>query len=215
MAANLKIEGGDLVKFIKGVEEKEKAKNVTVLQLSLNTVGDQMTSLVATTLSNKSGLSLEQVRGLMRVKRAKKGDLVYELTVKKGLLEADAGRKLEGKRESTDFGKRQPEQLVIIVSKEDDLVCPDCEELAAAGPMPFEVAKEHIPKHPHCRCVILPYTPKGKRLPVTMTTVSGTDPDKRMGGKSPVNVDMTLRQIVDDLMKKASSKIRIELKKGK
>jgi hypothetical protein len=212
MAINLAVDTSDLVKFTKGLEEGEKVTK-EVLTTSVNTIGDQVTSLVATSLARDTGLSLEQVRGLMKVKRAKRGDIVFELTIKSALLEEDAGRKLEGRRESTNFGKRAPDEMVIIVAKDDELVCMDCEELAAAGPMPLQVAKQHIPKHPHCRCVILPYTPKGKRLPVTMTTVSGTDPRKRMGGKKPIDTDMTLRQIVNDVMKKSVGKIRIELKK--
>jgi len=212
MAVKVAVDSSDLVKFAKTLDEGEKITK-EVLTTSVNAVGDQVVSLVATTLSRQSGLSLEQVRGLMKVKRAKRGDIVFEVTVNKGLIEKDDIRRLEGRRESRDFGKRAPDEMVIIVAKDDELVCPDCEELAAAGPMPLQIAKQHVPKHPNCRCVILPYTPRGKRLPVTMTTVSGTDPSKRMGGKKPVNVDMTLRQIVDDVMKKASNKIRIELKK--
>jgi hypothetical protein len=211
MAINLAIDTSDVVRFINKLEGAQKATN-PVIASGLNQIGDQVTSLVATNLSKQSGLTLEQVRGLMKVKRAKSGDLNYELTISKGLVEKDDVSKLEGRRESKDFGKREPDAMVIIVTKDDDLVCPDCEELAAAGPMPLETAKEHVPKHPHCRCVILPYTPKGKRLPVTMTTVSGTDPSKRMGGKKPIDVDITLRQIAKEVMSKNVDKIRFKLK---
>ena len=130
------------------------------------------------------------------------------------LYQREAGRKLEGGRESTDFGRNQPGELVIIVSKKDELVCMDCEELAAAGPMPVEIAMAHIPKHPNRRCIIMPYAQKGKRAQVTMTTVSGTDPKRRMGGKkATVEVDATLRQLAQKIMDKSSRAIRVQLQR--
>jgi len=212
MAINFGIDTKELVSFTKRLEGDGEKASKALVTASINDIGDQVVALVATNLSRQTGLTLEQVRGQIRVKRAKRGDLAYEVTVKKGLMNKDEARALEGKRESEDFGKREPRDMVIVVTKDDDLVCPDCEELQAAGPMPFDIAKEHIPKHPHCRCVILPYTPKGKRLPVTMTTVSGTDPSKRMGGKRPIDVDMTLRQIANDVVKNNVNKIRFALK---
>ena len=76
--------------------------------------------------------------------------------------------------------------------------------------MPIEAAREHIPKHPNCRCVIMPYVPKGKRLPVTMTTMTGTEPAKRSGRRQ--NREMTLRQMAQEILDKTVTKIRIELK---
>jgi hypothetical protein len=206
---DLSVDTSDLLKFARKMEDTAKTTG-PIITTSLNEIGDQVLSLVATNLTKQSGLTLEQVRGMIKVKRASRNDLAYELTIQKELEEGDDVRKLEGKRESTDFGKRDPNDLVIIVTKDDDLVCMDCEELAAAGPMPLDVAKEHIPKHPHCRCVILPYVQKGKRLPVTMTSVTGTDPEKRMGRS--IDVDMTLRQIVQDVISKSENKFKLTLK---
>jgi Prophage minor tail protein Z (GPZ) len=179
------------------------------LAVSLNTVGDGLLSLMATNFSKETGLAVEQVRGLMRVKRATKNDLSYDVIVDNSLLEDDP-RTLEGRRESRDFGKQRPDTLVIIVNQKDDLVCPDCEELAAAGPMPIEVAKQHVPKHPHCRCLIMPYVQKGKRLPVTMTTMTGRSPTRRSGQRQ--DREMTLRQMAQEILDKTVTKIKIELK---
>jgi hypothetical protein len=193
------------------IAKADKAENVIqpTLSASLNTVGDGLLSLMATNFSKDTGLSVEQVRGLMRVKRATKRDLTYDVIVDNKLLEEDPST-LEGRRESRDFGKQKPETLVIIVNQKDDLVCPDCEELQAAGPMPMEIAKRHVPKHPHCRCVIMPFTPKGRRLPVTMTTTTGTSPAKRSG--RPQDREMTLRQMAQEILDKTVTKIKIELK---
>jgi hypothetical protein len=209
----VRVDTNDLIKFTTKLDKVAESTNA-VLAVSLNEVGDSMVAVMANNIVKVSGgLSLEQVRGLMKVKRAKRGDLNYEITIKNQLLEGpEVARKLEGRRESTDFGERRPRQLVVWVAKDDELTCMDCEEMAAAGPMPIEVAKREHPKHPHCRCVLLPYVPKGKRLPVEFTTVSGTDPRKRMGGKSPVNAELTLRQMAQEILDRSASKIRLVLK---
>lgn len=204
----VKIDASEILAYAKKLE---KAKNATTptLAVGLNEVGDGLVATLATSLAKDTGLAVEQVRGLMQVKRATKTNLNYDVIVNNRLLEDDPTT-LEGRRESRDFGTQRPKTLVIIVNQTDDLVCGDCEELAAAGPMPIETAREHIPKHPHCRCVIMPFVPKGKRLPVTMTTTSGTDPAKRSGRRQDRSV--TIRQMAQEILDKTVKKIRIELK---
>ena len=203
----LAIDTTGLKNYIKKINKAQK--NVKpIMSTALNEVGDSLVGILATSMSKETGLAIEQVRGQMRVTRAKKDDLTYQIEVNNQLLEGDASA-LEGKRESRDFGKRKPDTLVIIVSQQDELVCADCEELAAAGPMPIETAREHIPKHPHCRCIIMPYAPKGRRLPVTMTSLTGTDPAKRAGRRQ--DREMTLRQMAKEILDKTASKIKIEL----
>lgn len=211
MAAGIKlnIDTSELLDFVKHLQ---KAAKVTkpVLAVGLNDVGDSLVSLLAVNLTKTTGLSLEEVRGLFKVKRAKVSDLTFDVMIDPELLEEGA-RKLEGGRESTDFGKMDPNRLVIWVSKNDELVCMDCEEMQAAGPMPASVAAKMHPKHPNCRCILMPYVQKGKRLPVTMTTVTGTSATKRGGRKTVVDQDRTLRQLAQDILDKTSKAIRIEL----
>ena len=202
------VDVSDLRRTMRGLDESSR-KTKPALAKSINEVGDGLVSIVASNLARDTGLALEQVRGLMRVKRATRNDLSYDVIVNNRLLEDDPIT-LEGRRESSDFGKRQPRALVIIVNQKDDLVCMDCEELQAAGPMPIEAAREHIPKHPNCRCIILPYVAKGKRLPVTMTSLTGTDPARRSGGRQ--NKEMTLRQMAQSILDNTKTNIRISLK---
>jgi hypothetical protein len=193
------------------IAKLSKAEEITTpaISVGLNEVGDGLITVLASNIARETGLGVEEVRGLMQVKRATKNDLNYDITVDGRLLEDDP-RTLEGKRESRDFGKQRPETLVIIVNVKDDLVCMDCEELAAAGPMPIEIAREHIPKHPHCRCTIMPYVPKGRRMPVQMTSLTGTRESRRSGGKA--NREMTLRQMAQEILDKMATTIRIQLK---
>jgi len=202
------VDTSDLLSFVRRLG-KAKEATTPALAVSINEVGDGLVAVLATNISNDTGLGLEQVRGLMLVKRATRNDLAYDVIVNNRLLEDDPST-LEGRRESRDFGKQRPETLVIVVSIKDDLVCADCEELAAAGPMPIEIAREHVPKHPHCRCVIMPYVAKGKRLPVTMTTTTGTNPAARSGRRQ--SRELTLRQMAQEILDRTATKIRIELK---
>jgi hypothetical protein len=203
------VDASDLNNYSRKLTKAEQGTTPS-LMVGLNEVGDGLVSVLSTSLSRDTGLAVEQVRGMITVKRASKNSLSYDVIVNNRLLEDDPST-LEGRRESRDFGTRQPGSLVIVVSKNDELVCMDCEELQAAGPMPIEIAREHIPKHPHCRCVIMPYVPRGRRLPVTMTSLSGTSASRRTGGRRQ-NADMTLRQLAQDILNKTATKIRIELK---
>jgi hypothetical protein len=180
----------------------------TALSIGLNEVGDQVLSTVALDLSKETGIDLESIRGLVKVRRSTKNRLEYEMTINENLLAREL-KKIEGKRTSEDFGKRNPGQLVIIRSKNDENVCMDCQELQAAGPMPLEIAQKHVPKHPHCRCVILPYVSK-KRLPVTMTSVTGTSSRKRSNEKL-VDEAKTVRQLAQEIINRTSRNIKISI----
>ena len=204
----IKVNFDDVIEYAKRLT-RAKETTTPAISVGLNEVGDGLVSILTGNIAKETGLDVEAVRGLMRVKRATKNDLSYDVIVNNRLLEDDPST-LEGKRESRDFGRQRPDTMVIIVNQKDDLVCPDCEELAAAGPMPIETAREHIPKHPHCRCVIMPYAPKGRRLPVTMTSTTGTSAGRRSGQRQ--NRDITLRQMAQTILDQMATKIRIELK---
>lgn len=209
---NLKIDTTQLVRFAKRAEAAMKVTQ-PILAAGINLVGDGVVAEVAQSLVQQTGLALEEVRGLMKVKRATRGDMKYQVTMDKQLFAEDV-ESIQGQREIRDFGKRRPGELVIIVSKKDELVCMDCEELEAAGPMPLETAMKHVPKHINCRCIIMPYNKPGKRLPVTMTTLTGTDPRRRAGRKRvSLEQDVTLRQLAQTMLNNSSRKLKIELKR--
>jgi hypothetical protein len=204
----INVDTSELVEFV-GALDKAQKLTTPLIAAGLNEMGDAVSSLIAQSLSKQSGLPLEQVRGVMDIRRATRGNMRYEIKVDPDLMEGKPMQ--DGGRERTDFlGKTNPSMMVIVVSKQDELVCMDCEELAAAGPMPMSVAMQHVPKHPHCRCIIMPYVQRGKRMPVTMTTLSGTSASKRMGSQS-LDVDLTLRQMAQKILDSTSNSIKIEL----
>jgi hypothetical protein len=197
---NLFIDTTELVEFS---DKMKKAEKVTkpIIAAGINEVGDGFVSVLTTSVARSSGMDPESVRGLLRVKRANRSNLEYVVTMDESLI---AGNAIEGKRESRDFGRRDPEELVIIVSKKDDLVCMDCEELAASGPMPMEIARQHVPKHKNCRCMILPYVRPGRRLQVERS---------RGLGRPKGDDSLTLRQLAQTFLDKTATSIRIEITK--
>ena len=206
----VKIDTSDLVEFVGQANKLEKVTKPALIT-GLNVLGDQMVSVLSRNLQRSTGLGLEQVLGMIKVDRADPGDVAYEVKINHRLLERGA-RTVEGQREIREFGTEQPETLVIIVSKEDELVCMECSVLAASGPMSIEIAKAHIPAHPNCRCVIIPYVRVRRRLPVTMTSLTGTDPVRRTSaGPLPVDVDMTLRQLAQSIADRTATTIKIQL----
>ncbi|HET9534277.1 MAG TPA: hypothetical protein VFP43_02890 [Mesorhizobium sp.] len=204
----LGIDFSDLLKFTKRLTEDGPKASKIALSESLNEVGDTLLSQLTQNLAKETGLPVEAVRGKISVKRSTRTDTTYNLKVD-GRIWDDDPRSLEGQRESRDFGKIDPKTLVIIVNTDDDLVCTDCEALAAAGAMPFAIAKRHVPKHPNCRCIIMPYAAKGKRLPVQMTSITGTNPEKRAGVQ---NRELTIRQMAQDIINRTVTQVKIELK---
>ena len=205
-----KLDVRELVQFAKRAVAVEKTASA-IMANDLNDIGDQVVATMSLKVVRESGLSLEQVRGLMRVKRATRRNLVYEIKMDRAVLEDPAS--LEGRRENTDFGKRRPGTLVIVVSKQDELVCMDCEALAAAGPMPVEIAMAHLPVHPNCRCIIMPHVQKGKRLPVTFTTITGAVTERRARARRrPLSDDMTVRQIAQKFLDKSARNVSVSLR---
>jgi hypothetical protein len=74
------------------------------------------------------------------------------------------------------------------------------------------VAQAHVPAHPNCRCVILPYVQPRRRMPVTMTSVTGTDPVRRAGASAmPTDADLTLRQLAQALLDRTATSIKVQL----
>lgn len=48
----------------------------------------------------------------------------------------------------------QQDEMVNVVTMEDELVCPICQEASEDGPYPIEEARKMLPLHPNCRCVV-------------------------------------------------------------
>ena len=178
----------------------------------LNEVGDGLVSLMANRIATDTSLSIAQVRGMFTVARASRANLKYDIHIMRGLLEDNAKQRLEAAQipENRNFGTRRPGTLVMVVSQKDELVCMECAALEANSPMPIEVAHAHVPAHPNCRCVIMPYVSPRRRLPVTMTTVSGTS-SRRRAGTQPVDMDATLRQLAQNLLNRMATNIKVEI----
>jgi hypothetical protein len=216
------VDASALKSFSKRMAKAQKSARPT-MQRGLTEVGDELLSVLASDLAKRTGLGVDQVRDLMTVKRPSASDLSYEVKINNKMFDTRRlGRELPDERGTKGFGERTTGQLVIVVTRKDELVCMECEELEAAGPMPVEVAMAHVPVHPHCRCIIMPYVAPGRKLKVKTITPRGRPPkrkpltsDKLTGAQpAPKRVveDMTVRQMADRVLKRTARKIKIELK---
>src|SRR4051812_41535657 len=81
MASGVKIgiDTDELVQFSKRAAKAAQLTTPTII-VGLNEVGDGLVSLMARSLSNDTGLALEQVRALMKIERATPSRLSYEVS---------------------------------------------------------------------------------------------------------------------------------------
>jgi predicted Fe-Mo cluster-binding NifX family protein len=59
-------------------------------------------------------------------------------------------------REEAAVERALRNQEVEVLTAGDDLVCPECEDIAADGPYTIDEARSLIPAHPNCRCSFVP-----------------------------------------------------------
>ena len=202
------VDADALLDFSKRAAQAAKLTTPTLI-VGLNEVGDGLVSTLARTLSRDTGVTLAQVRALMKVERATRNRPAYEVSISRGLFDEDTSQ-IEGGRGSSNFGTRRPGALVLVISQKDELVCMDCTAMEAMGPVTIEFANEHVPVHPNCRCVIVPYVQPRRRLPVTFTTVTGTSSRRRAGTK-PIDQDRTIRQLAQDILDRSATTIKVQL----
>jgi len=204
---DMKIDPTSLLQYSNKYKDAQKVTGPAISS-GLNVVGDQLVVTLSHSIAHKTGLSVDQVRRNLRAKRSTRNTLAYEIELNEDLFNNQQNRAQE-KKDKDEYGRFKPGEMVIVKTQDDELVCMDCEELGAAGPIPIDIAMQHVPKHPNCRCIIMPYAPKGKRLPVTMTTLSGTDARQRMG--KPYDENMTLRQMAQEVISRASTSIKVSV----
>lgn len=170
MAIRVDINARDLVKFTQNTDKVPKSQIGVAASKALNKVGDKLIDEVVTAVVTQTGLKSDVVRRNIDVSRATPDKLQYKIDATRALVEAPASRPMPGARRFKTGRKSDDyfyaEELVNIVTMEDEIVCPICDELAQDGPYPIAEARELIPAHPHCRCVV-EYARPRRELPVS------------------------------------------------
>jgi hypothetical protein len=155
----------DFVKLIDRLKEKATRVNPAIAK-TMNQVGNHLLEQVVETIAAQTDMEPEVIRQRVRVKRASAGDLTFRINAEDALVEAQTSRPMRKRgfvRKPEEFFNK--DELVNIVTMDDEDVCPICQELAADGPYPIEEARMKIPAHPNCRCLVQTFR-KRRTLPV-------------------------------------------------
>lgn len=168
----IRIDGKDLLRWSQRLDTKHRRVRGAMVS-SLNFIGDKMVNEMAQDLGQQTGLNPEVLRTKIRVKRATRDDLTYNINAHRALLDEQMPRPMPRRpfqRRPDDFFR--PGELVNIVTAGDDKVCPRCEALVERNPFTIEEARTELPHHPHCRCQVEPYRHR-RELPVEVRPARG------------------------------------------
>jgi hypothetical protein len=94
----------------------------------------------------------------MRVRRRTSDEAIFPAPTRRGESASTIGRI---RREERRVERAFEATLVEVQTAEDDLVCPQCEEISADGPYTIDQARSLIPAHPECRCSFVPEGDEG------------------------------------------------------
>lgn len=197
------IDAADLLKFV-GRARSEMPKNIQAATAqALNEVGDAMVTDIVRSITQQTGLPQTEVEDMLTTKNATPLDLTYIIdTTLLAEAESDTERRLPG-RSFGGGGADDPfaqEQLVRVVTMEDDTVCPICEAIAEAGPYTLREAQTNVHHGAtigknNCRCILVPFQ-RTRRLTSTMMLPRVNNLGRR------VNTRELVRQSVETMAKR-------------
>lgn len=186
MSVLISIDATDIVRYIKNLEKapKDIQKGASY---AINRVGDNMVSEVIEEIAAETGLESDVIRRALVVTRSSPETMMYRIDAEAALIEAPKTRPMRNRRK---FAKKsdnyfQKDEMVEIVTMDDEKVCKICEDIQKNGPYQVGKARTFIPAHPHCRCLLQPVRKKKER------TVSFR---KRSAARSSERVQSRLRK---------------------
>jgi hypothetical protein len=169
------IEAEDLLKWARYFDEMP-AKIKPAMAHALNYIGDQIVDKTVRYIADTTGLDPEDVRGMIVVSRATPNN--WEWSMDASVVappSLDWSRPWDSRSSSTADPFAQ-QTLVKVVTMEDEAVCQRCQDAAEDSPYTLEQAQALLPVHPHCRCLLQPYS-SHRRLPVTFGQAGATPPE--------------------------------------
>lgn len=164
MAILIDINATDIIRYIQNLEKapKEIQKGASY---AINRVGDNVVSEIVEEISAETGVSQAAIRRALVITRSRPETMMYRIDAKAALIEAPATRPMRNKR---TFAKKsdnyfQKDEMVEVVTMDDEKVCPICEKIQKQGPYKVGEARTLIPAHPNCRCLLQPVRKKKER----------------------------------------------------
>lgn len=164
MAVLIDIDATDIIRYIQNLEKapQEIQKGAS---LSINRIGDLMVKEVVTEVAAETGMSETVIRRALHITKSTPNTMMYRINADAALINAPATRPMRGKR---SFAKKSDnyfakDEMVKVVTMDDDDVCPICDKIQKGGPYRVDKARTLIPAHPHCRCLLQPTREKRGR----------------------------------------------------
>jgi hypothetical protein len=164
MAIIVDIDATDIIRYIQSLEKapQEIQKGAS---LSINRIGDLVVNDVVSEIAGEVGMEEEVIRRALRITKSTPNTMMYRINAEAALIDAPATRPMRGKRKFATKSDNyfQKDELVKVVTMEDDDVCKICERVREGGPYPVGRARDLVPAHPNCRCLIQPIRDKKGR----------------------------------------------------
>ncbi len=164
MAVLIDIDATDIIRYIQNLEKapKEIQKGAS---LSINRIGDEMVKEVVTEVASETGMTETVILRALKITKSTPETMMYRINADAALINAPATRPMKGKR---TFAKKSDnyfnkDELVKVVTMDDDDVCKICDRIQKGGPYKIDRARDLIPAHPHCRCLLQPVREKQGR----------------------------------------------------
>jgi hypothetical protein len=207
----LSVDATDLLKYVGNLQKMPAEMDARIVK-ALNETGDGLTRELVEDLSTETGLPIEAVRGLVEVRRANRSKLEYDITMKVGSLEDEMEtRPMLGREFPTrDVTGFHDEQLVTVITAQDDKVCPACKEIAANGPYTIEQVRYDprykIKHHPECRCAVVPYHSR-RRLEVKAEPFADTQSGVGRSEKIRTTIGGLAKRLLAEAAQKVSLKV--------
>lgn len=132
-----------LLEWVKYFEELPKKTSAAVVK-ALNTAGEAVVREMARKISQSTGFSQEKARSFITVKKATESDKTFKIKQEVLPPSLDWSRPWEKPPSITD-----PDELVKIITQEDDKVCPICEDAASHNPYKMSDIAKMLSKWEH------------------------------------------------------------------
>lgn len=166
--ATIRVDTSSLLNWARMVGTQAPRKSKASIARSLNTLGDNVVLTLTRSLARDTGLSEGTVAGLLQVRRANPNNLRIEIDASE--VNRRAKDRLSTEPFDMDRGDFAQDELVIVKTMEDEIVCEECSFIAKNSPYPYAEARALIPHHPHCRCRLEKFQPTKRRVAVNVGT---------------------------------------------
>jgi hypothetical protein len=190
----IQVEIVNLAAFLRHFDSIEIAMGHANVQ-AVNEVGDTTRQEIIDLIADETTLPATAIARYVTAKRANRSDKIYEINVRRALLEQEVERISHRGYQGRGRGPFEEDMLVVVATANDDHVCEICQQIRLEGPYSMEEIRALQAKHPHflnrdlnCRCALRPARFVGR-----------TREQARERGKPTISTQRTLSQLAQQV----------------